>query len=59
MGNLLIRFVALTNETLICTIEDDGVGREAARQIQANSLRKYKSRGTGLVEKRKQLGLGY
>ena len=54
-GELLIRFIALGDETLVCTIEDDGVGREAARQIQANSLRKYKSHGTGLVQKRKEL----
>lgn len=54
-GNLWIRFVGLGEETLVCTIEDDGVGREAAHRIQAASLRKYKSRGTGLVEKRKDL----
>ena len=54
-GNLEIRFVAIDAETLLCTIEDDGVGRAAAREVQANSLRKYKSRGTGLVEKRKTL----
>lgn len=51
-GHLWIRFVCLDDETLICTIEDDGIGRARAEAIQRESLRKFKSRGTELVKRR-------
>jgi ligand-binding sensor domain-containing protein len=51
-GNLLIHFLSLDEDTLICTIEDDGVGREKAAELQLTSIKKYKSRGTQLVKKR-------
>ena len=40
------------NETLICIIEDDGVGRKKAGEIRAQSLKKHKSRGTQIIEER-------
>ena len=40
------------NETLICIIEDDGVGRKKAAEIRAKSLRKHQSRGTQIIEER-------
>jgi sensor histidine kinase YesM len=49
---LLIRFISLNEDTLICTIEDNGVGRTEANLIQTRSLKKYKSRGTELVKRR-------
>ncbi|MDI9871527.1 sensor histidine kinase [Flectobacillus roseus] len=51
-GMLLIRFISLNEDTLICTIEDNGVGRTEANLIQTRSLKKYKSRGTELVKRR-------
>ena len=39
-------------ETLICIIEDDGVGRKKAAEIKAQSLSKHKSRGTQIIEER-------
>ena len=40
------------NENLTCIIEDDGVGRARAKEIQQKSLRSYKSHGTELVKRR-------
>ena len=40
------------NETLICIIEDDGVGRKKAAEIRAQSLTNHKSRGTQIIEER-------
>ncbi len=39
-------------ETLICIIEDNGVGRKRAGEIRAQSLKKHKSRGTQIIEER-------
>ncbi len=50
-GNLWIRFVEV-DETLVCTIEDDGIGREGMREIHQHSRRAYKSLGSDLVQKR-------
>ncbi len=50
-GHLWIRFYQ-EKEYLICEVEDDGVGREKAKEIQQKSLRMYKSRGTDLVKQR-------
>lgn len=54
-GQLAIRFKLEEDEVLVCTIEDDGVGRQRARQIQDSSLKKYRSRGTELVKRRVEL----
>ncbi|MFK7775083.1 MAG: histidine kinase [Saprospiraceae bacterium] len=40
------------NDTLICIIEDDGIGRKKAAEIRAQSLKKHKSRGTQIIEER-------
>ncbi|MCY7360426.1 MAG: histidine kinase, partial [Rudanella sp.] len=54
-GHLNIQFATIDEEVLICTIEDNGVGRQRAREIQRLSLKKYRSRGTELVERRVEL----
>ena len=51
-GKLWIHFLSLDEDTLICTVEDNGVGREKASELQQNSFKKYKSRGTDLVNRR-------
>ncbi|MFN4147146.1 MAG: histidine kinase [Runella sp.] len=60
-GNLWVRFWQESDETLVCQVEDDGIGREAARQIQAYALQTHRSAGTQLVETRAQVcrSLGY
>ncbi|MBO0951833.1 sensor histidine kinase [Fibrella forsythiae] len=59
-GNLWIRFVGV-GETLICIIEDDGIGRDQMRTIHAQSAKAYKSLGTSLVQQRVNFlnNLGY
>ncbi len=51
-GHLRVHFLSLDEDTLICTIEDDGVGRAKAAELQQASFKKYKSRGTELVKRR-------
>jgi ligand-binding sensor domain-containing protein/two-component sensor histidine kinase len=43
------------DEKLLCRITDNGIGRAKAREVQAQSIRKYKSLGTDLVYNRIQL----
>ncbi len=39
-------------DTLICTIEDNGIGRERAQQIKANKEQNYQSMGISITEER-------
>ncbi len=50
-GNLWIRFIGL-EETLVCIVEDDGIGRDRMRQIHQYSQKAYRSLGATLVEQR-------
>jgi len=51
-GLLKIDFQLEGEETITCTIEDDGIGREAAATIAARSTKGHKSRGMQIVEER-------
>lgn len=42
-------------EALICTIEDNGIGREAARALQQNQCLSHNSFSTGAIEKQLEL----
>ena len=59
-GNLWIRFTGV-DETLICTVEDDGIGRDGMRQLTDRSPRMYRSLGSQLVQQRAEIlnQLGY
>jgi sensor histidine kinase YesM len=50
-GNLYIDFYN-QGKHLVCKIQDDGVGRERAKQIQSNSRKGYKSQGLKITEER-------
>lgn len=50
-GNLYINFYN-QGKFLVCKIEDDGVGRERAKQIQAKSRKGYQSQGLKITEER-------
>ena len=50
-GHLYINFYN-EGKYLVCKIEDDGVGRERARQIQSKSNKGYKSQGLKITEER-------
>jgi hypothetical protein len=54
-GMLRVQFLGLPNETLLCQIEDNGIGREASRQISHQSPREYNSVSTNLSQKRAEL----
>jgi hypothetical protein len=51
LGELYVTF-SKEGEDIICTIEDNGVGRRKAGEIQRLDSQLYRSRGTELVEKR-------
>jgi two-component sensor histidine kinase len=53
-GSLIIKFEQ-KDEALICTIDDDGIGRKAAAEIKRKSEYSYKSYGTHLVHERVKL----
>lgn len=50
-GKLSLRFY-LKDEALSCEIEDDGVGRKKASEIEESKIKVYKSRGLELVRQR-------
>ncbi|MES2519744.1 MAG: histidine kinase, partial [Bacteroidota bacterium] len=50
-GYLNINFKREENK-LICTVEDNGIGRVMAADIKSKSLKPYKSRGTEITEER-------
>jgi sensor histidine kinase YesM len=43
------------NNTLICTIEDDGIGREASNKIRQNSGLRHNPKGMLITDQRLQL----
>lgn len=50
-GLLQVR-VERTGKHLICVVEDDGIGREKARQIKTGSVMNHKSVGMAITEER-------
>ncbi|MDA9774609.1 histidine kinase, partial [Saprospiraceae bacterium] len=51
-GELLVRFEEIHEDHIVCTIQDNGIGREAAAKIR--KLSKHKSRGMQIVDERIQ-----
>ncbi len=56
-GLIKIEFKLVDDTTILCIIEDNGVGRARAREIQAldDYHSKHKSRGTSITEKRLEI----
>ncbi|MEQ1743805.1 MAG: histidine kinase [Saprospiraceae bacterium] len=54
-GQLLIRFLKADEKTIVCEIEDDGVGRTRAGEIEKDRPKNYRS--TGLANIRHRLDL--
>ena len=52
-GTLTIHFTIQANDILLCTIEDNGIGRKAAQQRQRN--RSHQSIGTTVTQQRLEL----
>ena len=57
-----VTFTKTDDDRLVCSIKDNGIGRERAKEIQSQSIRMYKSRGTQILEDRirimQELGQG-
>jgi LytS/YehU family sensor histidine kinase len=51
-GHLRIAFTKKEDESLLCVVEDNGVGRKQAEQLKKDSSRNYKSRGMQIVRER-------
>lgn len=49
-GTLLLSFKKLEDGTLVCIIDDDGVGREASKNIYGETKHKTQSYGTDLIK---------
>ncbi len=56
-GKIIVAFSLYNDDTILCTVEDNGIGRERARQMQLNDARyqNHRSRGTSITEQRLQL----
>lgn len=56
-GTISVHFKLLDEETILCTVEDNGIGREKAIALQKNDpdRENYRSRGTQITETRLEL----
>lgn len=54
-GKLSISFTAITDKLIRCTIEDNGIGRVAARKIKEQKKQGHESKAMGIIEKRMEL----
>ena len=56
-GLIQLNFTLLDHDTVLCVVEDNGIGREKARQLQQEDTfyQNHKSRGTSITEKRLQI----
>ena len=51
-GMLKIHFNKFNEETVLITIEDDGIGREKSKALKTEHQKKQKSKGMGNIKKR-------
>ncbi len=56
-GLIQVRFSLLEEDTILCVVEDNGIGREKARQLQEKdaAYKNHRSKGTKITEKRLQI----
>jgi two-component sensor histidine kinase len=54
-GQVWVRFWLEEDETLVCQIEDNGIGREASSKRKEEAIQTHRSEGTNLVRKRAEL----
>jgi two-component system LytT family sensor kinase len=56
-GSITVKFTLLDDDTILCIVEDNGIGREKARQmrLQDAQYQNHRSRGTNITEKRLQI----
>ncbi len=60
-GHLKVSFVLEPDDTLVCTVEDNGIGMAEAKRLQEKSIKHFQSLGTSLTEERRNIlnQLGY
>jgi sensor histidine kinase YesM len=51
-GELLITVSYAGNDTLVISIEDDGIGREQSKEFKTQHQKKQQSKGMGNIKKR-------
>ncbi|MEZ4778813.1 MAG: histidine kinase [Flavobacteriaceae bacterium] len=51
-GKLNIRFQQKDAETVVISIEDDGIGRKKSKELKTDNQKKQKSKGMGNIQKR-------
>lgn len=49
LGNINLRFVLLNSDTLLCEVEDDGIGRAEAARINSQNIHKPESRALKII----------
>ena len=56
-GRIRIDFSPIDDLNILCVVEDNGIGREAARKLQEKDqdFQNHKSRGTNITEKRLEI----
>lgn len=51
-GFLSVRFIIEENNSLVCYVEDDGIGRKLSVKLKTGEQKKRKSRGIAIVQER-------
>ncbi|MBK8490247.1 MAG: histidine kinase [Saprospirales bacterium] len=56
-GKITVRFTPLDDNNLLCVVEDDGIGREAASKLNQKKVEgvNFRSMGTTITEKRLEI----
>ena len=54
-GHLFVRFLKVDDKTLVCEIEDDGVGRARAAEIEKDRPKNHRSTGLANIRNRLEL----
>lgn len=54
-GVLTVFFKKEKNNSILCTIEDNGIGREKANELKSRSIKPYKSLGMKVTKERMEL----
>ncbi|KAA3625493.1 MAG: hypothetical protein DWQ02_21705 [Bacteroidetes bacterium] len=56
-GKVIVNFSLFDEDIILCTVEDDGIGRKKVRELQSQDVRyqSHRSRGTSITEKRLQI----
>ncbi|MFN7117631.1 MAG: histidine kinase [Saprospiraceae bacterium] len=56
-GVIKVKFTLLDDDNILCIVEDNGIGREKARQLREKDAQyqNHRSRGTNITEKRLQI----